>query len=96
MTSVRITNRADCCWEELANFNIRVGVNLMDGGQHNPQCGPTFKYNVPAGTTHVVKCAPPLLGRYVSVDIRGAGGVLNFCEVEVYGYQRKLQSHYVS
>ncbi len=89
VTTVRITNRADCCWENLVNFNIRVGANSKDGGKFNPQCGATYTYNVGAGQTLSVRCKPPLLGQYVSVSITGTSGVLNFCEVEVYGYQRK-------
>ncbi|XP_028401484.1 phosphatidylinositol phosphatase PTPRQ-like [Dendronephthya gigantea] len=88
VTSVHITNRADCCWRNLVNFNIRVGGNSTDGGKHNPQCGPTYIYEVGAGQTLPVKCMPPLLGQYVTVSITGAHGTLNFCEVEVYGYQR--------
>lgn len=89
VTTVRITNRADCCWDNLVNFNIRVGTNLADGGKFNSQCGPTYIYNVGAGQTLSVRCVPPLLGQYVSVSIADTGGTLNFCEVEVYGYQRK-------
>lgn len=62
---------------------------MTDGGKHNQQCGPTYIYEVAAGQTLSVKCVPPLLGQYVTVTITGADGTLNFCEVEVYGYQRE-------
>ena len=90
VTSVRITNRKDCCWENLANFNIKVGSNLMYGGTSNSMCAPTYKENVGAGKTQIFVCLLPMLGRYVTVAITGAGGVLNFCELEVYGYRRKF------
>lgn len=89
VTIVKITNRADCCSENLVNFDIRVGTNETDGGKLNPQCGPTYIYNVGAGETLTIKCSPPLLGRYLSISIKKTSGTLNFCELEVYGYQRK-------
>ena len=89
VTTVKITNRADCCWENLVNFDIRVGTNLTNGGKFNPQCGPTYIYNVGAGETLTIKCDPPMLGQYLSISIKETTGTLSFCEVEVYGYQRK-------
>ena len=92
--TVRITNRADCCWENLINFDIRVGTNSTDGGKSNAQCGSTYIYSVGAGKTLSITCMPPVPGRYVSVFIADASGTLNFCEVEVYGYQRTYNSVY--
>ena len=89
MTVIRITNRADCCWTNLANFDIRVGANLTNGGKHNSQCGPTYTDHVGGAQTVSINCGPPLLGRFVTVSITEAEGTLNFCELEVYGYHRK-------
>ena len=88
--TIRITNRADCCWENLTNFDVRVTeANLTDNDEHNRQCGATYTDNVGAGQTLSVNCVPPLLGQIVTVSITKTDGKLNFCEVEVYGYQRK-------
>ncbi len=96
VTTVRITDRADCCWANLTNFNIRVTeANLTDNDEHNPQCGATYTDNVGAGQTLSVNCAPPLLGQIVTVSITEAEGTLSFCEVEVYGYQRKSNENLV-
>lgn len=67
----------------------------MEGGKSNTQCGPTYSYNVAAGQTVSISCVPPLLGRYLSVSIVDNVGTLNFCEVEVYGYQRKFRLKHV-
>jgi hypothetical protein len=91
VTSVRITNRAFCCWENLKNFDVRVGDSLTDNGRRNPQCGETYSDVVGEGETLSINCVPPLLGRYVTISIENTEGTLNFCEVEVYGYQRKSQ-----
>ncbi|XP_028400814.1 uncharacterized protein LOC114523946 [Dendronephthya gigantea] len=85
VTGVRITNRADCCWGNLRNFEIRVGMNSTEGGKANPRCGPKYTQNVGAGQTVSVNCMPPLLGQILTVSIPDANGTLNFCEVEVYG-----------
>jgi hypothetical protein len=89
VTAIRITNRADCCWTDLANFDVRVGANLTDGGKRNSQCGPTYTDHVGGAQTVSINCGPPLLGRFVTVSITEAEGTLNFCELEVYGYHRK-------
>lgn len=90
VTNVRITNRADCCWENLSDFDVRVGQNLNEGGKRNPQCGATYTADVGAGETITVNCGSPLPGRFLTVSIAEAEGILNFCEVEVYGHPRKL------
>ena len=91
VTSVEITNRAYCCWENLTNFDIRIGANLTDDGRRNPRCGATHSDVVGAGETVSVNCVPPLLGRFVTVIINNTEETLNFCEVQVLGYQRKSQ-----
>ncbi len=79
VTTVRITNRADCCWENLTNVDVRVTeANLTDNDEHNPQCGATYTDNIGGGQTLSVNCVPPLLGQIVTVSITKAEGKLNF------------------
>lgn len=39
---------------------------------------------MPRGETRAIYCDPPLVGRYVTINIPGRYQVLALCEVEVY------------
>ena len=76
---VMIVNRHDY-FERLKNFDVRVGVN-KDNLQ-NPTCHDRVR-TVGQGQALRVQCAPPIPGRYVSVQMFGEG-ILTMCEVTVY------------
>ncbi|XP_035658319.1 uncharacterized protein LOC118403649 [Branchiostoma floridae] len=80
---VIVVNRADCCGERLQNFAVRVG--LSDTGLENDQCGETYTDTPTDGQAIVVDCYPPMLGRYVSIQLVERTDALTLCEVEVYG-----------
>ncbi len=39
---------------------------------------------MPRGETRAFYCDPPLVGKYITINIRGSYQVLALCEVEVY------------
>lgn len=88
VTSVIITNRRDCCHERLTDFEIKVGNEDIEGGIRNSRCAPKFRQFVNPGESVEIFCDNPMLGRFVTIVIPGYG-ILNFCEVEVYGRRRK-------
>ena len=77
-----ITNRSDCCWKRLSNFEIRIGLSLDNNGNSNPLCGKN--HSLQKGETKSIVCPNPMLGRYVNIIIPGVHRVLTLCEVEVY------------
>jgi len=77
---VTITNRFDCCWDRLRNFEIRVGnIDSADGANilcaHHP--GHFGR------TTKSLYCSSPSLGRYLYIR-KLITGVLTLCEVKVH------------
>ncbi|XP_066283555.1 uncharacterized protein [Branchiostoma lanceolatum] len=82
VTRVSILNRGDCCGERLKNVLVRVGPN--EDFVWNDQCGETYMDIAANGQTIEVPCAPPMAGRYVSVQLWGVTGPLSLCEVVVY------------
>ncbi|XP_074518465.1 uncharacterized protein LOC141784525 [Halichoeres trimaculatus] len=83
ITSVKITNRGDCCAERLDGAQIRIGNSLKNNGSSNPRCA-TISH-IRAGKTLTLYCENGSMeGRYVSVVNSGTGEVLSLCEVEVY------------
>ena len=74
-----IVNRNDY-YQRLKNFDVRIGVN-KDNLQ-NPTCHDRVR-TVGQGQGLRVQCAPPIPGRYVSVQMFG-DGILTMCEVTVY------------
>ena len=56
----------------------------------NARCSPIFQRLLGPGETLEIVCEEPLRGRYVSVIIPTNYGILNFCEVEVYGKKGKI------
>ena len=74
---------------------MQVGDNNIDGGVINSRCSPIFQRLLEPGESLEIVCEEPLKGRYVSVIIPTEYGVLNFCEVEVYGRKSKIDSYSV-
>ena len=69
---------------------LKVGDNNINGGMINALCTPIFQRRLKPGESREIICEEPLKGQFVSVIIPADYGVLNFCEVEVYGRRRKL------
>ncbi|XP_048577863.1 uncharacterized protein LOC5514077 isoform X2 [Nematostella vectensis] len=75
-----IRNRMDCCRERLEGFEIRIGSDVDHF--NNPRCGGLRTMNQIESATFY--CAPPLLGRYVSVSKNTPQ--LHFSTINVFGY----------
>ncbi|XP_061084764.1 fucolectin-5-like [Conger conger] len=80
ITSVTLTNRADCCSDRITGAQIRIGDSLADNGISNALCS-TVDYMGP-GETKTFNCYGQKKGRYVTVYIPKAE-YLSLCEVEV-------------
>ena len=80
--SVAVSNREDCCWTRLRNFNIRIGDSLQNNGNNNPSCGSGLSVNKEA--TKLFECRPQLRGRYLTVQ-SNIDEALTLCEVEAFG-----------
>ncbi|XP_044065516.1 fucolectin-4 [Siniperca chuatsi] len=85
VTSVTITNRADCCAERLNGVEIHIGNSLKDNGAANPVVG--IIPQIPPGRSLKITFTGLVEGRYVTLVLPGLGRVLTLCEVEVYGYR---------
>ncbi|KAL6118387.1 uncharacterized protein ACO6RY_03196 [Pungitius sinensis] len=84
ITSVKVTNRGDCCGERLDGAEIRVGSSLENNGNNNTRCGSIPSLS--AGKTKTYHCdGGRVEGRFVNVIIPGDSRTLALCEVEVYG-----------
>ncbi|KAI3376244.1 hypothetical protein L3Q82_016753, partial [Scortum barcoo] len=83
ITSVKVTNRGDCCAERLDGAEIRIGNSLDNNGNSNPRCASIS--HISAGKTYTYYCeGGSIEGRFVNVIIPGKGRTLSLCEVEVY------------
>nr|XP_034980357.1 uncharacterized protein LOC118089697 [Zootoca vivipara] len=82
ISSVVVTNRADCCSNRLVGAQIRVGDHVIDHGKFNPLCGVITDFRL--GSISTFHCQG-MKGRYVSVNHPGEPATLTLCEVEVYG-----------
>ncbi|XP_043101299.1 uncharacterized protein LOC122349353 [Puntigrus tetrazona] len=80
ISTVIITNRADCCADRLNKVQIRIGNSLENNGNNNPICAVTT--SVPLGASYSYSC-PDMEGRYVNI-VGTAKNYLTLCEVEVY------------
>ncbi|XP_041090150.1 fucolectin-like [Polyodon spathula] len=80
ISTVIITNRADCCHERLQGAEIRIGDST--DVSKNDICG-TITSTAP-GSVHTI-CCNGLKGRYVNVVLPGKSQYLTLCEVEVFG-----------
>ncbi|KAK9524941.1 hypothetical protein VZT92_017298 [Zoarces viviparus] len=84
VTSVKVTNRGDCCAERLDGAEIRIGNSLENNGNNNPRCASIS--HIRAGKTNTYRCdGGSMDGRFVNVIIPGERKTLTLCEVEVYG-----------
>ncbi|XP_066290517.1 uncharacterized protein [Branchiostoma lanceolatum] len=79
---VTVINRGDCCGERLRNFMVRVG--LFEEIRENTPCGSIYSATPSDGQTIDVRCAEPISGRWVSVQLIGREDYLSLCEVQVY------------
>ncbi|XP_034086282.1 uncharacterized protein LOC117555514 [Gymnodraco acuticeps] len=93
ITSVKVTNRGDCCAERLDGAEIRIGNSLENNGNNNPRCASIF--NIRAGKTYTYYCdGGSMEGRFVNVIIPGNMKTLTLCEVEVYGAPEDLSAEH--
>nr|XP_014349316.1 PREDICTED: uncharacterized protein LOC102349116 [Latimeria chalumnae] len=82
VSAVTITNRADCCWNNLKGAEIHIGNSLKKKGLKNPMCAKINKTS--PGYTESF-CCDGMLGRFVTINIPGRQDFLTLCEVEVFG-----------
>ncbi|ROL45907.1 Fucolectin-5 [Anabarilius grahami] len=83
IATVALTNRGDCCAEQLNGAVVHIGDSLESEGRANPVC---VKVSfIPAGGTGKFRCDSALQGRYVTVALPGENRTLSLCEVEVFG-----------
>ncbi|XP_041842996.1 uncharacterized protein si:ch211-215k15.4 [Melanotaenia boesemani] len=85
ITSIKITNRKDCCPERINGAEIHVGNSLQESGTENQVVAVIS--HIPAGRTLKITLNRLVEGRYVTVFIPGPRKILTLCEVEVYGYR---------
>uniref|UniRef100_A0A671TBS1 Fucolectin tachylectin-4 pentraxin-1 domain-containing protein n=1 Tax=Sinocyclocheilus anshuiensis TaxID=1608454 RepID=A0A671TBS1_9TELE len=79
---VIVTNRIDCCFEQINGAEIRIGNTLENNGNNNPVCAVVS--GIPAGKSVSYSCGE-MQGRYLNVVIPGYSKNLTLCEVRVYG-----------
>uniref|UniRef100_G3PGN9 F5/8 type C domain-containing protein n=2 Tax=Gasterosteus aculeatus aculeatus TaxID=481459 RepID=G3PGN9_GASAC len=85
VTSIAITNRADCCEERLNGAKVHVGNSIKNNGAANPVVGTVDRTD--QGELITLTFTEHVEGRYVTVVLPGSGKYLTLCEVEVYGYR---------
>uniref|UniRef100_A0A3Q3FFB4 Fucolectin tachylectin-4 pentraxin-1 domain-containing protein n=1 Tax=Labrus bergylta TaxID=56723 RepID=A0A3Q3FFB4_9LABR len=86
VTSVKVTNRGDCCAQRLDGAEIRIGNSAENNGNDNPKCASIS--HIGAGKTVTFYCeGGSVMGRFVNVIIPGPKKILTLCEVEVYADQ---------
>lgn len=78
---IRVTTRGCCGQKPLQNIEIRVGSNRAH--QFNRLCA-WYPGTMPEGQSHDFRCAQPLSGRYVFVQMVGEESTLSLCEVQVF------------
>uniref|UniRef100_A0A3B4G9U0 Fucolectin tachylectin-4 pentraxin-1 domain-containing protein n=1 Tax=Pundamilia nyererei TaxID=303518 RepID=A0A3B4G9U0_9CICH len=81
ITTVKVTNRGDCCAERLDGAEIRIGNSLENNGNNNPKCGTINSLG--SSPTHTFQCNE-MEGRYITVFLPGPQKILTMCEVEVF------------
>uniref|UniRef100_A0A8C2JXY4 Fucolectin tachylectin-4 pentraxin-1 domain-containing protein n=1 Tax=Cyprinus carpio TaxID=7962 RepID=A0A8C2JXY4_CYPCA len=82
ISEVVITNRNDCCAEQINGAEIHIGNSLEINGNNNPICAVIPA--IPAGESYSYSCGG-MEGRYLNLIIPGDVKTLILCEVEVYG-----------
>ena len=90
VTSLRITNRGDCCGYRLNNLEILVGNSLEYEGNNNPKCL-AHMWNIRQGHTNTIMCNDGygVRGRYVNLRIPLKNSLLTVCEVVVFGRRER-------
>ncbi|XP_071548908.1 P-selectin-like [Panulirus ornatus] len=84
VTVIRISTRGCCGHQPLQDIEIRVGDSYNI--QRNRLCS-WFPGTIEEGTTKELRCARPMRGRYLFVQMVGVQGSMSLCEVEVYSTQ---------
>uniref|UniRef100_A0A7N4P6A0 Fucolectin tachylectin-4 pentraxin-1 domain-containing protein n=1 Tax=Sarcophilus harrisii TaxID=9305 RepID=A0A7N4P6A0_SARHA len=79
---VSITNRKDCCPEQIKGTLILVGDSSHHGGKWNARCA--VIPSLGAGTKQVFSCGE-MNGRYVTIIKPGREKILSFCDLKVFG-----------
>ncbi|XP_078503276.1 fucolectin-like [Lissotriton helveticus] len=69
--------------ERMNGAELLIGNSLADNGNKNPRCATIS--SIASGATQTFQC-DGMVGRYVSIIIRGREDYLTPCEVEVFGY----------
>ncbi|ROL29800.1 Cysteine-rich, acidic integral membrane protein [Anabarilius grahami] len=92
VSRVVITNRNDCCAEQLDGLEIHIGNSLENNGNNNPICAVIPA--IPAGESYNYSC-DGMEGRYVNLIIPGDKKTLTLCEVEVFGKGPALKQSFV-
>uniref|UniRef100_A0A8C2BSJ5 Fucolectin tachylectin-4 pentraxin-1 domain-containing protein n=1 Tax=Cyprinus carpio TaxID=7962 RepID=A0A8C2BSJ5_CYPCA len=87
VSKVVVTNRKDCCAEQINGTEIRIGNSLENNGTNNSICAVIPA--IPAGESYSYSC-DGMEGRYVNLIIPGDMKTLTLCEVKVYGEDRRL------
>uniref|UniRef100_A0A672LFG1 Fucolectin tachylectin-4 pentraxin-1 domain-containing protein n=1 Tax=Sinocyclocheilus grahami TaxID=75366 RepID=A0A672LFG1_SINGR len=82
VSRVVVTNRKDCCTEQMNGAEIRIGNSLENNSNNNPICAVIPA--IPAGESYSYSCGG-MDGRYVNLIIPGDMKILTLCELEVYG-----------
>ncbi|KAG5271743.1 hypothetical protein AALO_G00183520 [Alosa alosa] len=78
VASVKITNRQDCCAENINGAEIHIGNSLEHNGNTNPRCAVIS--SIPAGGASTFQCNG-MEGRYVNIFSRGYRQHLTLCDV---------------
>lgn len=81
---VTVTARGCCGHEPLQDIEVRVGDSFRY--QQNRLCA-WLPGVIEEGSTQELKCARPMMGRYVMVQMVGVSGSMSLCEVQVYSTQ---------
>ncbi|XP_056091694.1 uncharacterized protein LOC130071104 [Rhinichthys klamathensis goyatoka] len=92
VSKVVVTNRRDCCAEQINGAEIRIGNSLENNGNNNPICAVIPA--IPAGESYNYSCGG-MEGRYVNLIIPGDMKRLTLCELEVYGEGPCLKRSFV-
>ncbi|XP_075322307.1 fucolectin-6-like [Odontesthes bonariensis] len=87
ITSIKITNRGDCCGNRIAGAEIYVGSSKDYNGPDSQRVATIA--GIPDGGTHTITLSDGVEGRYVTVVIPGSNKILSLCEVEVYGFNAR-------
>ncbi|XP_055506227.1 fucolectin-like [Leucoraja erinacea] len=82
VSDVKITNRGDCCSDQIQGAEIRIGDSLANNGNSNRFCATVESVS----TTLSINCGG-IVGRYVNIIIPGPDKILTLCEIEIFGSQ---------